>query len=99
MPNRKPYEPNFKTPPEKFCKEELNKLANPAAFDGNLKADIRDFSRDDLPWETEAIAKSHGIYLEFNRAKESTEAKEWIYMFRISIPGGGPLNRQQYNLI
>jgi len=98
MPNRKACQPNFKTPPEKQCKEELNKLAS-QGFVGNLKSDIRDNSRDDLPWESEAIAKSHGIYLEFNRAKESTEAKEWIYMFRISIPGGGPLNREQYNLI
>ncbi len=96
--NRKPYEPNFNTPDDKLCKEELNKLAS-EGFLGNLKANIRDNSRDDLPWESEAIAKSHGIYLEFNRALESTEAKEWIYMFRISIPGGGPLNRAQYNLV
>lgn len=99
MKNRKPVTPNFHTTPDKFCKEELNKLSAAQSFDGNLKADIRDFSRDDLPWESEALAKSHGIYLEFNRAKESTEAKEWIYMFRISIPGGGPLTREQYNLV
>jgi sulfite reductase beta subunit-like hemoprotein len=99
MANRKPVELNLKTPQEALCKEELNKIAS-QGFLGNLKADIRDTSRDDLPWESEALAKSHGIYLEFNRAKEKgTEAKEWIYMFRISIPGGGPLNRQQYNLI
>ena len=98
MKNRKPFEPNFNTPQDKLCKEELNKIAA-SGFLGNLKADISDASRDDLPWESEAIAKSHGIYLEFNRAKEATEAKEWIYMFRISIPGGGPLTRDQYNTV
>lgn len=98
MPNRKPCTPNFKTPTEALCKEELNKLAS-NGFVGNLKIDVRNLSRDDLGWESETLAKSHGVYTEFNRAKEAGEAKEWIYMMRISIPGGGPLNRQQYNII
>ncbi len=95
--NRKPFTPNLHTPPEKFCKEELNKLAS-KGFLGNLKAEFKDPARADLAWEAEAIAKSHGIYLEFNRAKTGDE-KEWIYMVRISIPGGGPLNRKQWNII
>ena len=97
MPNRKPVDINLNTPKEVFCKEELNKLAS-SGFSGNLKSDFRDSSRADLAWESEALAKSHGIYLEFNRAKTGEE-KEWIYMIRISIPGGGPLNRQQWNTI
>jgi sulfite reductase (NADPH) hemoprotein beta-component len=97
MPNRKPVELNLKTPPEALCKEELNKLSS-QGFVGNLKADFRDFSRADLAWESEALAKSHGMYLEFNRAKTGEE-KEWIYMVRISIPGGGPINRKQWNII
>jgi len=96
--NRKPCTPNFNTPPEKFSKEELNKIAA-GSIAGNVRADFADSSRDDLSWETEALAKSHGIYLEFNRDKEATGDKEWIYMLRISIPGGGPLNRQQYSII
>ncbi len=97
MANRKPVEINLNTPKEAFCKEELNKLSS-GGFLGNLKTDFRDPSRADLAWETEALAKSHGIYLEFNRAKTGEE-KEWVYMIRISIPGGGPLNRQQWNAI
>lgn len=96
--NKKPFTPNFNTPPEKFCKEELNKLAA-GTFAGNVRTDFADQSRQDIAWESEALAKSHGIYLEFNRDKESTEEKEWIYMLRISIPGGGPLSREQYNLV
>jgi len=97
MPNRKPLTPNFNTPPEKFCKEELNKIAS--GLTGNVKADFEDLSRDDVVWETEALAKSHGMYLEFNRDKEAAGNKEWIYMLRISIPGGGPLTRLQYNIV
>jgi len=96
--NRKPCTPNFNTPPEKFSKEELNKIAA-GSIAGNVRADFADLSRQDIPWETEALAKSHGIYLEFNRDKEAAGDKEWIYMLRISIPGGGPLSRQQYNIV
>src|SRR5580658_3436409 len=86
--NRKPCTPNFNTPPEKFSKEELNKIAA-GSIAGNLRADFADLSRDDIAWETEALAKSHGIYLEFNRDKEAVGNKEWIYMLRISIPVAG----------
>ena len=96
--NRKPCTPNFNTPPEKFCKEELNKIAA-GSIAGNVHADFADLSRNDIVWETEQLAKSHGIYLEFNRDKEVTGNKEWIYMLRISIPGGGPISRQQYNVV
>ncbi|MBF0503943.1 MAG: nitrite/sulfite reductase [Candidatus Omnitrophica bacterium] len=95
---RKPITPNFNTPPEKFSKEELNKLAA-GSIAGNVRADFADLSRDDTSWECEQLAKSHGVYLEFNRDKEAIGVKEWIYMLRISIPGGGPLTRQQYNLV
>ncbi len=97
MLNRKPFEPNFNTPADKLCKEELNKAID--GYGGNVKADFKDTSREDIPWESEALAKSHGIYLEFNRNKEAGPEKEWIYMFRISIPGGGPLTREQYNVV
>lgn len=97
--NKKPFTPHFHTTPDKFAKEELNKLASKNSFEGNIKSDFADKTRADIPWESEALAKSHGVYLEFNRASESGESKEWIYLIRISIPGGGPLNTQQYNLI
>ena len=96
--NRKPCTPNFNTPADKFSKEELNKITA-GSIAGNVKPDFADLSRQDIAWETEALAKSHGIYLEFNRDKEAAGEKEWIYMLRISIPGGGPLTRQQYNIV
>ena len=97
MAVRRPFTPNFKTPQSDLCKEELNKLAS-NMIRGTVKQEFNDDSRGDLTWEAEALAKSHGIYLEFNRAKTGTE-KDWMYMIRISIPGGGPINREQWNLI
>lgn len=94
---RRPFTPNFKTPKEDLCKEEFNKIAS-NMIRGTVKQEFSDDSRADLTWEAEALAKSHGIYLEFNRAKTGTE-KDWMYLIRISIPGGGPLNRDQWNLI
>lgn len=52
----------------------------------------------DLAWESEQLAKSHGIYLEWNRAKTGRE-KDWMYMIRISIPGGGPIARKQWMVL
>ncbi len=53
---------------------------------------------DSLSEEAESLAKSYGIYLEFNRARTGTE-REWMYMFRISIPGGGPITPEQWVIL
>lgn len=93
---KKPFTPNLHTKPEDFSPEEKNKLAS-NGMRGTLKEEFRDNAKDDLSWEAEQLAKSCGIYLEFNRAKTGDE-KEWIYMIRIGIPGGGPINREQWKL-
>ena len=93
----KPITPNFKTPKEDFCKEEHNKLAL-NGYVGELYEQYRDMSIDEVVWEAEQISKSHGIYLEFDRAKTGKE-KDWIYMVRISIPGGGPLSKEAWQAL
>ncbi|MEM3084367.1 MAG: hypothetical protein QXP61_04675, partial [Nitrososphaerales archaeon] len=65
---------------------------------GNLFNELRDLSHDNITWESEQIAKSHGIYLEWNRAGTGT-GKDWMYMIRITIPGGGPLTVDQWNML
>ncbi len=40
---------------------------------GTLFSEFRDHSSQNISWESEQIAKSHGIYLEFNRAKTGNE--------------------------
>ncbi len=86
--------PNLRTPFQELSKHEHTKLAS-NGIRGNLYHDLRDTSAADLAWESEQLAKSHGIYLEWNRAKTGKE-KEWMYMIRITIPGGGPITREQW---
>ncbi len=93
---KKFFEPNFNTPHDQLSKEELNKL-NSNGLRDHLADQFRNDTAD-LIWEAEQLAKSYGIYLEFDRARTGNE-KDWVYMIRVSIPGGGPLNRAQWNLI
>ncbi len=93
---KKPFTPNLHTKPEDFSPEEKNKLAS-NGLRGTLKEEFRDFEKPDLSWEAEALAKSCGIYLEFNRAQTGSE-KDWMYLIRVGIPGGGPINRKQWQL-
>ncbi|HBR14319.1 MAG TPA: nitrite reductase [Candidatus Omnitrophica bacterium] len=92
---KKSFNPQFNTPPENFCKEEFVKL-NSRGLRGDLYQELRD-DKPDIAWESEQLAKSHGIYLEYNRAMSGDE-KEWIYMIRFGIPGGGPISRSQWLL-
>ncbi len=89
--------PNFRTDPKDYSKVEIAKI-NSNELRGNLFNEFRDASYENLEWESEQIVKSHGIYLEFNRAKTGNQ-KDWIYMIRISIPGGGPITAEQWNIL
>ena len=86
--------PNLRTPFEELSKYEHAKFASNGVR-GSLFQDFRDTSVADLAWESEQLAKSHGIYLEWNRAKTGKE-KDWMYMIRVTIPGGGPITREQW---
>ena len=90
-------DPNFRTDPSEYSKVEIAKI-NSNDLRGNLFNEFRNQDTENISWESEQIAKSHGIYLEFNRAKTGNE-KDWIYMVRISIPGGGPIMCQQWNVL
>ncbi|MFQ5941790.1 MAG: nitrite/sulfite reductase, partial [Nitrososphaerales archaeon] len=89
--------PNFRTDPKDYSKVERAKV-NSNELRGLLYEEFRDQSSDNLSWESEQIAKSHGIYLEFNRAKTGNE-KDWMYMIRITVPGGGPITTEQWNVL
>ncbi len=96
---RKPTrpEPLLKTPDDQLNKNEQYKIASDMVRN-DLHAQFREASADNIHDEAEQIAKSHGIYLEYNRAKTGRE-KDWMYMVRISVPGGGPFNRQQWRIL
>ena len=94
-------EPNLHTPPELFNEvEKLKRVHNGPQGEvlGTLMDDFRDFAAGDVGHDTEALAKSHGIYLEYNRAKTGKE-KDWMYMVRLSSPAGGPFGRKHWQVI
>jgi sulfite reductase beta subunit-like hemoprotein len=94
-------QPQLKTAVEDFNEVEKNKLAlvTKDGPTGNLFSDFRDLAAgDDVVEATEQLAKSHGIYLEYNRAKTGKE-KDWMYMIRITIPGGGVFDAHRWKVI
>ena len=91
---KKEFTPNLQTAEADFNKEERNKLEHPFS---QTTSEMKDVQKDDVSWETEQIAKSYGIYLEFNRAKTGTE-KDWMYMLRVTVPGGGPISKEDWQL-
>ncbi len=90
-------DPNFRTDPKDYSRVEIAKI-NSNNLRGNLFNEFRNRDTENISWESEQIAKSHGIYLEYNRANTGRE-KDWMYMIRISIPGGGPVNHRQWNIL
>ena len=95
MPSEAP-DPFLKTPLDQVNKVEQYK-ANSNMVRGNLYGQFRSCG-DDIGEASEQLAKSHGIYLEYNRAKTGRE-KDWMYMVRVSVTGGGRLNRQQWRIL
>lgn len=96
--SKKPFNPNLNTPAELYCKEEVNKLHQSGLSQSSLYDDFRDTGTADLVWESDMIAKSAGIHLEFDRSLKRAH-KDWYFMIRMVNPGGGPLNRQQWQII
>lgn len=95
---KKPFTPSLNTPADLYCKEERNKAAQQGLAGSSLYENFRDFKTADIAWESDMIAKSAGIHLEFDRAIKNAE-KDWFYMIRMINPGGGALNRGQWRLL
>ncbi len=64
----------------------------------NLAYQMRDLGSQDVQEVAEILEKSYGIYLEYNRALTGNEP-DWMYMLRITVPGGGPMTRKQWQII
>ncbi|MEO0586335.1 MAG: nitrite/sulfite reductase [Planctomycetota bacterium] len=95
MPAKAP-EPLFRTPADQLGKEELIKLDSNHGV-GHLNEHFTDMSVEDIIKESEFLAKAQGIYLEYNRAKTGRE-KDWSYMVRCSVPGGGSFTADQWRV-
>ncbi len=91
---KKSFHPNFHTPLEKHYQQEQAKRKW-QGFIGSVREEFINQDKPDLIFEAEQLAKASGIYLEFDRSKTGKE-KEWMYMVRISNPGGGPISKEQW---
>ncbi|BFI75909.1 nitrite/sulfite reductase [Sulfurisphaera ohwakuensis] len=97
-----PINPNFKTKPEEYSEEEKIKLMTKGLTQDSLGIhnSLNDLTKDDIEKEISQIVKSFGIYLEFNRDKMKFDrVKDWIYMIRVAIPGGGPISSDQWRIL
>ena len=98
--------PNFKTKFEDFSGSEKAKVSTlgltltirSVEHPANLYHQLRDPTFANISEVGESLVKSCGVYLEFDRAKTGEE-KDWVYMIRISIPGGGPITRKQWDIL
>src|SRR5690606_35115927 len=85
------------TPDDQLSKTEHYKLAS-GGMAQPIAEEYRDLSSDSLSDAAEQVSKSHGIYLEYNRAKTGRE-KDWMFMVRISVTAGGSFNAAQWRII
>jgi len=94
MARAKAPQPNLNTPADRYNKVEQYKLDSKGVV-GALPEHVRDQSAGNISDESEQLAKSHGIYLEYNRAKTGRD-KDWLYMVRVTVPGGGSFTAEQW---
>ncbi len=97
MPRATSPDPLLRTPDDQLNKVEQFKAGSNRIV-GALPEETRDLSFDEIGEASEQLAKSHGIYLEYNRATTGRE-KDWMYMVRLTVPGGGAFNRDQWRIV
>src|SRR3989338_1681211 len=95
---KKPFTPNFKTHPDQWSPAERVK-ANSLFVNREAFIQLREEHQAHVSTDVETLAKSYGIYLEFDRTKTGGVYEvDWMYMIRISNPGGGPISPSQWAL-
>ncbi|MEM9754171.1 MAG: nitrite/sulfite reductase, partial [Planctomycetota bacterium] len=89
-------EPLLNTPDDQLSADEHFKI-NSKGVVGPLPERYADHATPDVEKESEFLSKSHGLYLEYNRAKTGRE-KDWMFMVRVTVPGGGAFNADQWRI-
>ncbi|BAM03021.1 nitrite/sulfite reductase [Phycisphaera mikurensis] len=97
MARVKEPQPLIPTPQDQLSADEHFKIES-AGMVGVLPERYRDHETMDLEKEAEFLSKSHGLYLEYNRAKTGVE-KDWMYMVRVTVPGGGAFDARQWAIL
>jgi len=93
---KKEFKPNLRTEPKDFERPEILK-GNSIFVLREMDFQFKDETHEHVTSDVEMYAKSYGIYLEYNRAIAGRGFnRDWMYMIRVSNPGGGPVNRVQW---
>ncbi|MDG6908283.1 MAG: hypothetical protein JRN20_21140 [Nitrososphaerota archaeon] len=98
--------PNLRTAPEdlsstekaKITTDGLRRVVRDVRSPANLSYQLRDTTFQEVAELAEILEKSYGVYLEYNRALTGDEY-DWMYMLRITLPGGGPITRKQWQIL
>ena len=85
-------------PPPTSSPRMNNSRSSPRAWSARCRNATATNDTLDIEKESEFLSKSHGLYLEYNRAKTGTE-KDWMYMVRVTVPGGGAFNADQWQIL
>lgn len=94
---KKPFEPNFRTPVDLQSKAEAVKR-NQLYVDREVAFQFWEDVISGVSADVETLAKSYGIYMEFDRAVRG-RPEDFFFMIRITNPGGGPISREQWRLL
>jgi len=61
-----------------------------------LKKELEDSSKPDVEEDVHIHLKPHGIYIQFDRGIPKQKEKDWTFMVRSSVWGGGEISRIQW---
>ncbi len=61
-----------------------------------LKKELEDASKPDVEEDVHIHLKPHGIYIQFDRGIAKGKIKDWTFMVRSSVWGGGEISQEQW---
>ena len=79
-----------------LSKEELEKQNNKILGGQELKKDLEDLTKSDVEKKLHISLKSNGIYIQFDRELIKDGVREWSFMVRDTIWGGGDITPQSW---
>lgn len=79
--------------------DEKNKFNNTFLGGEKLRKDLEDLSKPDVDKDLHINLKPNGIYIQFDRTLVKQGIKDWSFMVRIPVWGGGDILPDEWNKI
>lgn len=76
--------------------DEKNKFNNTFLGGEKLRKDLEDLSKPDVDKDLHINLKPNGIYIQFDRTLVKQGIKEWSFMVRIPVWGGGDILSEEW---